>query len=411
MAASSSSIGYVDLLRGSPSFRRLWLAEVSSFAGDWFNTIALFAAVEALSDSAQAIAGVMVAKMLPPFLVTPLAGPIIDRFERRRLLVLTDVIRAACTVGLVLCVRADSLVGLYVCTVVLMAASGLAMPTKNAVLPMIVPGAQVATANALSGGTWSVMLALGATLGGLATELFGIEAAFWIDGATFGVSALLFAGLPELAAPGRARDGGGFVEGLRYLLRTPYILAVTCAKPMMGLLGGVLVLLPIYGLGVFPLRSGPFWVGILYAARGTGALIGALAVRVVLGDEPRVLRRGIGFGFAVAAVGYTVLGAAESLWVAAGCFLFAALGTSCVWVFSGTLLQIEADRTFHGRVFSLEFGVMTLIMAASSWMAGAGLDLGLSVAATARIGAALATLSAVAWFAAMALFSRDEGSR
>lgn len=160
------SVGYLELLRDNPNFRRLWLAEVASFLGDWFNTIALFTAVERLSGSTQAVVGVFVAKMLPIVAMTPLAGPLIDRFDRRRLLVMTDVARAVCALGLIVAYRAESLTLLMVLLVVMMCFSGIFIPAKTAVLPQLAPPPQLGAANALSGGTWSVMLAVGAALGG-----------------------------------------------------------------------------------------------------------------------------------------------------------------------------------------------------------------------------------------------------
>ena len=82
--------GYRSLLTQNREYRRLWLAEIVSFLGDWFNTIALYTIVQEMSGSGRAIALVMVAKTLPVFLVVPLAGPIVDRFDRRTILILSD---------------------------------------------------------------------------------------------------------------------------------------------------------------------------------------------------------------------------------------------------------------------------------------------------------------------------------
>ena len=97
----------MELIRTNANFRRLWLGDVASHLGDWFNTIALFTAVERLSGSTQAVVGVFVAKMLPIVAMTPVAGPLIDRFDRRRLLVITDIARAVCALGLIAAYRVD----------------------------------------------------------------------------------------------------------------------------------------------------------------------------------------------------------------------------------------------------------------------------------------------------------------
>lgn len=388
-AFSERAIRYDQLVRQNPAFRNLWLGEVVSFAGDWFNTIALFAAVQELTDSGQAIAAVMVAKLLPPFLVTPLVGPIIDRFERRRLLIISDIIRAGAALGLIVSYTAGSLLGLYASTVVLTACTGLAMPTRNAVLPMIVEREHLVAANALSGGTWSAMLAIGALLGGIATQFLGIRIAFGIDAATFVMSMGFFLFLPRLEPP-PAEDGAstGFIDGVRYLLKHPYVLSLTMVKPLLAFGGAVVVLIPFFGTEVFANADGPFHMGLIYGFRGTGAVIGAFAIRLVVGDMPRVMRRSIVVAYLVAAGAYLFLSYAGFYWQTLIAYLVGTAATSTVWVFSGALLQMDADPAYHGRVFSLQFGILTLWMAAASWLAGWALDHGWTEFEVARVAGA-----------------------
>jgi MFS family permease len=377
-------------LRSNAEFRRLWLGNLVSFAGDWFNIIALYTAVQGLSSSAQAIAAVMVAKMLPPFLVTPLVGPIIDRFDRRRILIFTDLARAVCATGLAASYLSDSIAGLYICTAILMALGGLALPARNAVLPMLVPARHLVVANAIGSGTWSAMLALGAALGGVATETLGVAPAFLLDALTFLLAAVWLLGLPRLRPSATSHEGaGGFRDGLRYLANQPYVLALTCIKPVLGVLGGAVVLIPLFGNGAFQGQSGPFYVGLLFAARGFGALLGSLGVRFMGANEPRAMRRAIAAGFAIIGVSYLSLGWIDAFWATAVCFFTAMAGNNTIWVFSGTLLQLETDKRYHGRVFALEFGATTLVMAGSSWGVGAAVDSGIDMLTVAAfIGAA-----------------------
>jgi len=392
---ADAPIGYAELLRSHTDFRRLWLGNVVSFAGDWFNTIALYTAVQALSSNAQAIAAVMVAKMLPPFLVAPLVGPLVDRIDRRLVLVFTDLARAACVAGLVVSYLFASIAGLYASTVVLMALGGLALPAKNAVLPMVVPRRNLAVANALGSGTWSAMLALGAALGGVATQSLGVAPAFLLDGLTFLLAAALFYGLPSLCPPGRSSDGAvGFRNGLRYLASHRYVLVLTCIKPTLGTLGGMLVLIPLLGNGAFEGQSGPLFVGLLFAARGLGAVVGSVGVRLLSVNEPAAMRRAVVGGFAIVGVSYLALSRVDAFWPAAACLFTAMLGNNTVWVFSGTLLQLEADRSYHGRVFAVEFGTMTLLMAGSSWGAGAAVDAGIGLSTVAAVGGVMGVAAA-----------------
>lgn len=380
MSDDQHTSGYLRLLRRRRDFRNLWLGQLISFAGDWFNFIALYTAVQSISSSGKAVAAVMVAKMLPIFLISPVAGPLVDRLDRRKLLIATEFVRAGLAVGLVISYEAGSLVGLYACTIVMMCGTGIAVPTRNAIMPMILSRDDIPAANALSGGTWSIMLAIGAGLGGIATAFLGVTASFLIDGATFLVGALFFARLPALPPPtgDDAEPNTTFMEGVRYLLRNRYIMALVSLKSLMQFAGGLVTLIPFYGTDVFSEADGPMFVGILFATRGVGAAIGSLGVRVIFGDRKYTMRWLLLVGYIVAALSYLSLSQSGAYWHVVLAYFGAALGQSTVWVFSGTLLQMEGDRSYHGRVFAIEFGLNTLMLGASSFLVGAAIDWGWS---------------------------------
>lgn len=368
-------IGYGELLRRNRRFRILWFGEVISFLGDWFNTIALYAIVHELSGSGLAVAGILVGKTLPVFLVSPVAGPLVDRLNRRTLLVVSDVVRAVLALGLIVAHRAESLVALYTCHVLMVAMTGVFFPARSAAIPQLVSEEELGTANALSGGSWSVMLALGAALGGWVTAAVGTDASIALDSLSFLVSAGLLLFLPSLPAPGAdAHHDRSFVAGLRHLASHRRTLALASLKPLMALGGGALLLIPVYGTTVFPDRGGPAWVGFLYCARGLGALVGSVVLIRVFGESSRTMRRVILGAFPVAGVAYILLGRAGSLEAAAVAFFVAAIASGAIWVMSGTLLQRHGDPRFLGRIFSVEFGTMTLVVSATAWAAGVGID-------------------------------------
>jgi MFS family permease len=368
--------GYGELLRTNRHYRRLWTAEVVSFLGDWFNTIALYTIVQEMSGSGRAIALVMVAKTLPVFLVVPLAGPIVDRFDRRMILIASDVARAGLAILLIVAHRAGNLPALYAVMAVMVALAGVFLPARNAAIPQVTTPDELARANALSGGTWSVMLAFGAALGGWVTEIVGTDAALALDGLTFLAAAVILGALPKLPAPGGDTDPSrrSFVAGLRYLAEHRRIIALVALKPMMAIAGGALVVLPIFGQTVFPGQGGPSWVGFLYSARGLGALIGSVVLIRLFGDRSRTMRRIILVAFPAGGAAYMLLGRAGSPFTAALCYFAAAIASGSVWVLSGTLLQREGDPRYLGRIFSVEFGLMTLVISVMGWMAGVALD-------------------------------------
>jgi len=389
---------YFSLLGDNRDFRRLFVGEAISYIGDWFNLIALYAAVQARTSSGLAVALVLVAKTLPAFVIAPFAGPLIDRSDRRRLLLAMDGLRVVCVFGLVASHHYDSLAGIYGAAVALVLCSGIAIPAKNAALPMLVPATDIPAANALSGGTWSIMLAFGAALGGWATARLGITTALLLDAATFAVSAAIFWRLPPLPAPaGINRASQSLSAGLRYLRANPHIAVASALKPLMQLGGGTLALIALYGTVVFPSVGSPTFVGLLYASRGAGAVVGALAPRALFGDSRAAIKKTIAAAFFLICGAYGLVAAAPSYPVAAVGFFFGAMGSSAVWVSSSALLQLEAEPSFHGRIFALEFGAMTLTLSLSSLGAGGAVDLGMHPQAVTAACAALTVVPAAIW--------------
>lgn len=400
-----SDQGYLGILRAHPNFRRLWLGDVVSFLGDWFNVIALYTAVDELASSALAVTAVILVKTLPSFAITPFSGPIVDRFDRRRILLWCNLLRALLGAGLVGAYLLGGRAGLsllYALTALMVLCTGVAYPAKTASLPMVVPREGVSVANALLSGTWSVMLALGAGLGGLATGLFGVTASLAIDAATFVVAAAIVFRLPALEPPpAEEGDSKSFVDGLRYLRRAPYVQGLACLKMMMAFANGMISLLPLWGTLVFAATSGPEYTGYLYMMRGVGAAFGSLAVRKLVGDRPWALRVSLVVGFLLAGGFMVVMSYAPNVWMAGLAILASAVGAAIVWVFTGTLLQIEADSRFHGRVFAFEFGTMTLVLGAMSLWSGWTVDSGLSVPETTRLFGLLAVPPALFWTAVL----------
>lgn len=392
---SSSALGYRQLVRSSAGLRNLWLGKLISFAGDWFNAMAVLAAVQALSSTAWALTLVTLARTLAVLAIAPIAGPLIDRVDRRRLLLIVDALRALCALELVVAYELGSLVGLYAGLGAIMMCAGIATPTQQAIVPRLVTRSEIPVANGLLAGTWAVMATVGAALGGTATASLGIRAAFVIDALTFLVSLAFFVRLPALPAlPARNDEpearATGFVACLAYLASCPRVLALTLLKPALQMLGGLLAFLPLFCTGILGGASGAVHLGILFASRGLGAVIGTTSLRRLIGDDLGRLRGWMFGAYALMAAGYTALALASEMWRAAVAVCIVGVGHSAGWVAGTSLLQLESDPRFHGRLFSVEFGLGMVLMAAASVFAGAALDAGVSLQTVTLTFAALA---------------------
>ena len=155
---------YLSLLRARPEFRRLWLASVVSFAGDWFNTIASVILVTRYTESGLAVGALFLARTLPQFLLGPVAGVVADRFDRKRVMVISDLLRAGIVLSFLFVDRPERLWLLYVLTVAQFTVSAFFQPASAAILPSLVQRDELVTGNVISSITWSAMLALGSAL-------------------------------------------------------------------------------------------------------------------------------------------------------------------------------------------------------------------------------------------------------
>jgi predicted MFS family arabinose efflux permease len=386
---AGKAIGYVELLRNNHNFRRLWLGRLISQTGDWFNSVALFTLLLNLTGSGEAVGLVLIIKLLPQFFAGPIAGVVADRFNRKTIMIVADVMRGLLVLGFLLVRRPDQVWIVYLIAALEIIVSSFFEPAESAAVPTIVSREELVSANALSGATWSVTLAFGAALGGAVTDLFGRDTAFVIDAITFFISAAFIQAtrIPPLA--GRPKPSGqskrlsfanatgitDFIEGARYLKSNPHVCVLLFVKSGWGLGGGVLLLLTIFGKQLFPVgRDGSASIGLLYAARGTGALIGPIIARWITSDSPRTMRRAITVAFFVAGVFYLLFAGAPSLVFALIFIVGAHAGGSIQWVFSTTLLQLAVPNRFLGRVFALEMALFTLSMSVSTYLTGWGID-------------------------------------
>jgi len=328
----------------------------------------------------------MIVQFLPVALVGPLAGVVVDRLDRRRLMIAADVVRGLLILCLLLVRTREQVWLAYVVMGLTMAASAFFEPARTATIPNVTSPRELLPANALASATWSAMLAVGASIGGIVTAVFGQQIAFGVNALSFFVSALFIGRTRYDARPPASDRRPGLLtltgipdlmDGLMYVRRNGHIAALMMVKTGWGLAGGVLLLLTIFGQRVFPVAGNTaFGIGVLYGARGVGAALGPAILRAVLGQQPRDLRRTIGPAYFIIAIFYMLLAWAPTLPVGALCVLGAHFGGSVLWVFSTVLLQLEVPDRFRGRVFAVELALTTLASSLSSYWTGYELDRG-----------------------------------
>ena len=392
----------IALLRRRPAFRLLWYGDIVSYLGDWLTYVAVSLLALAHGDGLLVVAMVLVAHAAPHALLAPIAGSLVDRVDRRTVLIGTNVIRTVLTLAMALLAWTDEVWALQAVLFVRVAVGAFFIPAQTAVLPRVVERDEIGLANALASGTWSVMFSVGVALGGLIAALVGPTLAILLDSLTFVGAAVILWRLPSILPEGGARGAGPMTlvrelhhdlsEAWRFAWRDPQLLEAVLAKtPVLAATGGAWVLLNQLCEDLSWFGSTALTFGILQMVRGVGTAVGPLL-------EPRLARATsdrtswrvtawLTFA-ACAALAWTrdpvSLMLATFLW---GC------GIGANWVAATSRLQRIAPDRLMGRLSSIDFVALTAGETAAallgavvgdqlhdaSWATGVGVLMGLSL--------------------------------
>lgn len=376
---------YIALLRENPEYRKLYYGQVVSLLGDWFEYIAVQTLVFQLTNSGLATGLAIIASNLPAFFLIPIAGSIVDRFDRRKIMIAMDLIRAVIALSLLLVRTADQIWMVYLFQTMSVLFASFFNPALNAAIPNLVKREDLLTANALSSATWGTMLAVGSLAGGVAIATLGRDAAFVLNSFSFLVSAFCvwrihasFSQERKAAIRAALNPFGDFVEGFKYAIRRPQVFWLLLVKAGAGLAGGVLLLLTVFSFEVFYPHGDPnaqgAAVGFLQMARGLGILIGPFIIAALVASKIGRAQKFISVGFLFCGVSYIGFGLSPALVVAMVFVFFAHFGWGSNWTLSAAVLQSLVPDYIRGRVFSMDLGLLTLTLAVSTFITGVAVD-------------------------------------
>jgi predicted MFS family arabinose efflux permease len=415
LEVSPVSLGsYGRLLGGNRNFRRLWSAQVVSEIGDWFYTIAIYNLLLQLTGRAGSVALALVLQVLPQTFIGPTAGVLNDRLRRKHVMIAADIGRVLIVLCMLL-VRSKEMVWfVYPLLVAETLLAAFFEPARSSVIPNIVAREDVVLANTLSSATWSVNLMLGATAGGVVAALLGRDAVFVLNALSFLASAALLFGMrfaephTEGGRPWRMRelvDFSPILAGIRYVRSQARLRSTVFVKFGNLIIGPSWVLFTVMGQkefavrwhGLDPARGAFLGMSLLLGARGLGALLGPLLTAPWAGHWIPKLEVAIFWGYLATAAGYALLGISGHLWQACLCVMLAHFGSSIVWVFSTTLLQLQSEDKFRGRVFSADLGLCMFTIAAGAYLAGRFVDWGFAARHVASVSGMLMLIPAALW--------------
>ena len=358
------------------------MGQVVSEIGDHFNNVAVFALALHITHSGLVVSGIMLARAVPAVLAGPLAGVVLDRLDRKRVMIASDLIRGIVAAGFIFTANHPNPRVLYLLSALLMLASPFFTAGRASILPSIATREELHAANSLTQTTQWTTLTLGALLAGSSVAAFGYRWAFFFNSLSFFISALC---ISRLFLPGRGfrppsraltetevvRPWHEYVEGLRYVRGVPLILGLLLINVGWATGGGAAqILFTVFGEMVF--NRGPAGLGMIWGFAGLGLLCGgALAYTIgrKLGFEN--YKRAIVVCYVVHGGAYVLFSQMRSFPLA---LLFIALsragvGMSSVLNMSQLLRMVPSE--FRGRVFSTMESVTWSVMMVSMLLAGA----------------------------------------
>jgi MFS family permease len=389
------------LLRTNQAYRSLWLARVGSQFGDWFNLVALTQVALVLTHSPTALGVVLLCRSLPAVALGPFAGPLVDRFPKRPLLVATDLVRVACALAYTLAVVSHVGWILYAGSVLLGAAGVLFEPARNAAIPLVVARDDLPEANALESGTAGVVQILGAAAGGLVAVAVSPILCFAINAASYlwSASCILQARWQEGSAPQDTQLSyvRALAVGFRVAARNRVARAIIVIGVSWGLAGGgYYIPIPILGQQTFHL--GGFGIGLLYTIDGVGVLIGSSLVRRMVAGSHHKAVVWYGVAYLAQALFFAVL-AQCTVFLAGGLMLLLMRISSGVIIPLDTyLLQTSTDPDIRGRVFALHGSTYGGVMQGSYVLTGYAYG-HLGVPRTGLLIGAVSLLCGLSWLA------------
>lgn len=350
------------------------MGQVVSEVGDHFNSIAVLSLALHLGGSGASVGGVMLSRTIPAILAAPIAGVVLDRLDRKKVMLLSDIVRAVVAGLFVLSLTHSRVWMLYALSALLMFASPFFTSGRSAILPKITSREELHTANALTQTTSWLTLSFGTMLGGLSTMQFGYEWAFVANAMSFWFSTFAIWKLRspdghfrpdrmevEAHKAHRAHFWEEFSDSVRFMQRTPLVMAIALATVGWASGGGAAqILFTLYGEVVF--QRGPAGIGLIWGFAGVGLVLGGILGHT-LGRRLsyQSYLHAIWIGFLIHGLAY-VLFAVSNLMAAILFITTSRVAMGANNVLNRTMLLHHVPDAYRGRVFTAVEGLNNATM-------------------------------------------------
>jgi MFS family permease len=368
---------FTSLLRTNRNYRFTWSGQIVSEVGDHFNNIAVMSLAMEHGHPGLVVTGVFLSRAVANLMAGPVAGVLLDRMNRKRIMIASDLVRAVIALGFIVCLTVKDDWLIFLLSAMLMFASPFFTSGRSSILPSIATPEELHVANTMTQTTSWASLTIGAFLGAVGAHA-GYMIAFSFNALSFVVSAACISQLkrPQGFNPAgsnkRAKTGAlQYREGLRYMKSTPLVAGIALISIGWASGGGAAqILFSLFGEKVF--HAGPMGIGVIWGCAGIGLLIGG-SIGYYLGKRLTFVqyKRTIALVYLIHGGAYVVFSQMPTI---AWACVFIALSRAAVAVSSvmntSQLLRHVEDR-FRGRVFATLESITWSVMMLSMMAAGA----------------------------------------
>jgi MFS family permease len=371
----------LQLLRRNRNYRFMWAGQIVSEIGDNFNSIAVFALAMQLTHSGMVVAGVLLARAIPAITMGSLAGVVLDRWDRKQIMIASDLIRTFVALGFIFAVVSHRVWALYAFSALLMAASPFFTAGRAAILPTIVNTEELHTANSLTQTTQWMTLTVGMFFGASVIAI-GYKWAFvfnalsfvfsaWCIGRLRAPDAMGFRATRKIPAGDELRPLEEYREGLRYMRSVPLVFAIALLTVGWATGGGAAqILFTLFGEVVF--NRGAAGISLIWGCAGLGLLSGGVAAhwlgkRLSFNDYKLI----VFIDFVLYGITYVLFSRAQRFELALVFIFLSRAGMAINSVLNYSYLLRTVANRYRGRVFAtIETFTWTMMMVS---MMGAGI--------------------------------------
>lgn len=379
-------VSYFSLLKNNKKYRKFWSASVVSMFGEWFNTIALFVLILTYSDSEFLLGLLFTIRMIAFATFQPFIGIFADRFSRKNLMLISNIIQIPMALGFIFVDSQEDLWWMIGLSGLMMTSHSLFMTSERAALPNIVSEEELPTANALDAASWSTALCFGALIGGFIVDIYGVNMAFILNAITFVFAFLILLRIDLPQEYNTDKTSSNIISqvitdmkvGVKRITGDKKLMRIVFAKSSWNIAGGGLagVFLVLMGSDVTGFGAS-IGFGIFFFARGVGTGLGPILARKIF-TNPNQWPLLTGLLVIASGMFYFLVGLTLDISLLLTIFLVvlahAASGSN--WVLSTILTQQWVEDVIRGRVFSVDMLLLSIAFSISSSFAGGLLELG-----------------------------------